>query len=161
MDLREIGWNGMDRITLAQDRDQWRVLPNTVMNFRVPWNAGKFLSSCIISDFSRMAQLHEWVSEWVSEPIDVLRKKKLNKLSTSYPLITAVRRSWWSMAEDDPDSRSLLIIDVGSVVDVSEIYAIRIFRAEVSRMSECSCIYWFLFVPHGCEQWCRRFGGFC
>jgi hypothetical protein len=32
--LREIGWDGMDRIYLAQDRDQWRALVNTVMNLR-------------------------------------------------------------------------------------------------------------------------------
>jgi hypothetical protein len=36
MDLRAIGWGGMDWIDLAQDRDQWRVLVNTVMNFLVP-----------------------------------------------------------------------------------------------------------------------------
>jgi hypothetical protein len=36
MDLREIGWDGMDWIDLAQDRDQWRALVNTVMNIRVP-----------------------------------------------------------------------------------------------------------------------------
>jgi hypothetical protein len=36
MDLREIGWGGMDRIDLPQDRDQCRVLVNTVMNLRVP-----------------------------------------------------------------------------------------------------------------------------
>jgi hypothetical protein len=36
MDLREIGWDGMDWIDLAQDRDQWRALVNTVMNLRVP-----------------------------------------------------------------------------------------------------------------------------
>jgi hypothetical protein len=36
MDLREIGWGGMDWIDLAQDRDRWRVLVNTVMNLRVP-----------------------------------------------------------------------------------------------------------------------------
>jgi hypothetical protein len=36
MDLRDIGWDGMDWIELAQDRDQWRVLVNTVMNIRVP-----------------------------------------------------------------------------------------------------------------------------
>jgi hypothetical protein len=32
MDLRLIGWGGMDRIDLAEDRDQWRSLVNTVMN---------------------------------------------------------------------------------------------------------------------------------
>jgi hypothetical protein len=31
-----MGWDGMDWIYLAQDRDQWRVLVNTVMNLRVP-----------------------------------------------------------------------------------------------------------------------------
>jgi hypothetical protein len=36
MDLRVIGWGGMDWIDLAQDRDQWRALANTVMNLRVP-----------------------------------------------------------------------------------------------------------------------------
>jgi hypothetical protein len=36
MDLREIKWGGMDWIDLAQDRNQWRALVNTVMNLRVP-----------------------------------------------------------------------------------------------------------------------------
>jgi hypothetical protein len=36
MDLREIGWGGMDWIDLAQDKDKWRALMNTVMNLRVP-----------------------------------------------------------------------------------------------------------------------------
>jgi hypothetical protein len=36
MDLREIGWDGVDWIELAQNRDQWRVLVNTAMNLRVP-----------------------------------------------------------------------------------------------------------------------------
>jgi hypothetical protein len=36
INLREIGWNGMDWFDLAQDRDQWRALVNTVVNFRVP-----------------------------------------------------------------------------------------------------------------------------
>jgi hypothetical protein len=35
MDLREIGWGGMDWIELAQDRNQWRALVNMVMNLRV------------------------------------------------------------------------------------------------------------------------------
>jgi hypothetical protein len=36
MYLREIGWSGKDWIDLAQDRDQWKALVNTVMNLRVP-----------------------------------------------------------------------------------------------------------------------------
>jgi hypothetical protein len=36
MDLREIGFGDMDWIHLAQDRDRWRALVNTVMNLRVP-----------------------------------------------------------------------------------------------------------------------------
>jgi hypothetical protein len=36
MDLREIGWNGIDWIDLAQDRGRWRAFLNTVMNVRVP-----------------------------------------------------------------------------------------------------------------------------
>jgi hypothetical protein len=36
MYLREIGWDGMDWIDLAQDRDQWRDLVNTVKNLLAP-----------------------------------------------------------------------------------------------------------------------------
>jgi hypothetical protein len=35
MDLREIGWESVDWIQLAQDRDRWRALVNTVINLRV------------------------------------------------------------------------------------------------------------------------------
>jgi hypothetical protein len=34
MDLREIGWGSVDWIQLAQDRDWWRALVNTVTNLR-------------------------------------------------------------------------------------------------------------------------------
>jgi hypothetical protein len=34
--LREIGWNDMDWIDLAKDKDHWRALVNTVMNLGVP-----------------------------------------------------------------------------------------------------------------------------
>jgi hypothetical protein len=50
---REIGWGGMDWIVLSQDKAQWSALVNTVMNLRVPLNAGNFWSS-----FSRSADLH-------------------------------------------------------------------------------------------------------
>jgi hypothetical protein len=36
MNLREIGWDGMELIDLAQDRVEWRALVNAVMNLRVP-----------------------------------------------------------------------------------------------------------------------------
>jgi hypothetical protein len=42
MDLSESGWGGTDWIHLAQ----WGgALVNTVMNFRVPYSVGKFLSN--------------------------------------------------------------------------------------------------------------------
>jgi hypothetical protein len=36
IDVREVGWDGVDWIDLAQDRDRWRAVVNTVMNLRVP-----------------------------------------------------------------------------------------------------------------------------
>jgi hypothetical protein len=36
LDLRKIGWGGMDWIDLAQDRDKWRDFVSTVMNRRIP-----------------------------------------------------------------------------------------------------------------------------
>jgi hypothetical protein len=36
MDLKDIGWEGVDWINLAQDRHQWWIPVNTVMNLQVP-----------------------------------------------------------------------------------------------------------------------------
>jgi hypothetical protein len=36
LDLREIGWDGMDWVDLAEDGDQWRALVKMVMSLPVP-----------------------------------------------------------------------------------------------------------------------------
>jgi hypothetical protein len=36
MDLGEVGWGDVDWIGLAQDRNRWRALVNSVLNLRVP-----------------------------------------------------------------------------------------------------------------------------
>jgi hypothetical protein len=45
MDLREVGWEGVDWIYLAQDIDQWQALVKMVMNLLFPYNAGDFVTS--------------------------------------------------------------------------------------------------------------------
>jgi hypothetical protein len=57
-DLGEKGWCDMGWIDMAQDRDQWKGLVNTVMILRAPQNARKFLSSCATGGLSRMDQPH-------------------------------------------------------------------------------------------------------
>jgi len=45
MGLREIGWEGVDWINLAQDWDKWRAFVNTAMNLRFSQKAGNFMTS--------------------------------------------------------------------------------------------------------------------
>jgi hypothetical protein len=58
MDLVEVGWGDVDWIDLAQDRDRWRALVNSVLNLRVPLNAVKLSSVQTTRDLSSSAQLH-------------------------------------------------------------------------------------------------------
>jgi hypothetical protein len=36
MELGEVGWGGVDWIRLAQDRNRWRAIVNSVLNLRIP-----------------------------------------------------------------------------------------------------------------------------
>jgi len=62
MDLQEVECGYMDWIGLAQDRGRWWTLVSVVMNFRVPGNAGNFLTSCKTVIFPRRT-LHRGVSK--------------------------------------------------------------------------------------------------
>jgi hypothetical protein len=36
MDIKEVVWEDVDRMHMAQDRDQWRGLVNTAVNLQLP-----------------------------------------------------------------------------------------------------------------------------
>jgi len=44
MDLRDTGWEDVDWMHLAEDRVQWKALVNTVINIRISYMAGNFLT---------------------------------------------------------------------------------------------------------------------
>jgi hypothetical protein len=58
MDLGEVGWDDVDWIDLAQDRNRWRALVNSVLKLQVPLNAGKLSSGLTSSGLSISVQLH-------------------------------------------------------------------------------------------------------
>jgi hypothetical protein len=51
--IREIWWEGMDCIHLAEDWDVWWAVGNMQMNLGVPWNVGDFVIRWVTSSFSR------------------------------------------------------------------------------------------------------------
>jgi hypothetical protein len=58
MGLREIEWEGVDRMHLVQDRGQWWALVNTAKNIWVPVGARNLLTSWVTISFLRMTLLH-------------------------------------------------------------------------------------------------------
>jgi hypothetical protein len=58
MDLGEVGWGNVDWIGLAMDRNRWTALVNSILNLRVPSNAGKLSSGVTSSGLSSSVQLH-------------------------------------------------------------------------------------------------------
>jgi hypothetical protein len=66
MDLGEVEWGDVDWIGLTQDRNRWTALVNSVLNLRVPLNAGKLSNDLTASGLLSSAHLHR-VSELVTE----------------------------------------------------------------------------------------------
>jgi hypothetical protein len=58
MDLGEVEWDDVDWIGLAKDKNRWRAFVNSVLNLRVPCNAGKLSSGLTSSGLSTSVQLH-------------------------------------------------------------------------------------------------------
>jgi hypothetical protein len=60
LDRRETEWGGMDWIDIAEDRDQWRALVNTVMNLLVPNTVELGYNNISYCDTSPIASNTQW-----------------------------------------------------------------------------------------------------
>jgi hypothetical protein len=58
MDFREIRWDVVNWMHLAQDTDQFWAVVNMVMNLRVPQKVENFLTTRVTTGFSRRTLLH-------------------------------------------------------------------------------------------------------
>jgi hypothetical protein len=62
MDLGEVGWGDVDLIGLAQIRNRWRVLVNSVLNLQIQLNARKLSSGLTTGGLLSSARLHSELS---------------------------------------------------------------------------------------------------
>jgi hypothetical protein len=58
MDLGQVGWGDVDWIRVARDTNRWRALVNSVLNFRILYNAGNIANVLTTGGFPSSAQLH-------------------------------------------------------------------------------------------------------
>jgi hypothetical protein len=58
MDFREVGWEIVGWMQLAQDRAQWKALAKVITNLQFPQNVGNFLTSSVTVSFSRRTMFH-------------------------------------------------------------------------------------------------------
>jgi hypothetical protein len=111
MDLGEVGWGDVDWISLAQDRNRWRALVNSVLNLRVPWNAGKLSRGLTSSGLSSSTQLHI-VSYWILKALCNSRTGvRLGKL----PIVRFTFSKWVSAANSQA-GQTLVITDLMSTL---------------------------------------------
>jgi hypothetical protein len=98
----------MDWIGLAQDRDRWRMLLSVVMNLRVPWNAGYFLTNCKPVSCSRRT-LHHGVSMSIGKrPLGRPRHGWVDNIGMDLQEVGCGYVDWIGLAQDRDRWRTLV-----------------------------------------------------
>jgi hypothetical protein len=77
----EVGWGAVNLIGLAQDRNSWRDLVNSLINFRIPYIAGKLWSGLTTGVLSSSAQLHNLKRRTENKENKEIRLHTTNKTS--------------------------------------------------------------------------------